>query len=237
VSHRTIDRRRATIRLLVLTLAVPVALQACSGIGGARITAGSPPYTEGSGVKTTVQRSVGPYHGIDASVGVTVVVESGDPGAVSVTADDNLLDMLTTEVRDGTLYIGINGGLRTRNELKVQLANSRLDAIAASTGAAVTADSLSGSAITISAATGATVRGGGTADSVTVASTTGASVDLRELKAASVDAAVSTGATARVYPTQSVTGSSTGGSTLSIRGKPATNSVSTDISSTTKDGQ
>jgi hypothetical protein len=174
---------------------------------------------------------------VDASVGVTVVVEDGDPGAVSVTADDNLVDMVTTEVRDGMLYIGIKGGLRTSNELKVQLANSGIDAIAASTGAAVTADSLSGSAVTISATTGATVRGGGTADSLTVASTTGATVDLRDLKAASVDATVSTGATARVYPTESVTGSSTGGSTLSIRGKPAANSVSTDTSSTTKDGQ
>lgn len=224
-------------RLLALTIALALPLQGCSILGAWRITAGTSPYTDGSGTRTTIQRTVGTYHAIDASNGITVVVEAGDPGVVSVTADDNLLDQITTEVRDGTLFVGIRGGIRTNNELRVQLANSLLDAVLASTGASVNLGSLSGSALVISASTGARVQAGGRVESLKVDSNTGAAADLRSLEAAQVDVAISTGATARVYPTESVSGECTGGGTLLIRGKPATNTVSTDLGSSMKDGQ
>jgi hypothetical protein len=166
-----------------------------------------------------------------------VVVRSGEPGVVSVTADDNLLEQITTEVRDGTLYVGIRGGVRTNGELSVQLANSGLDAIAASTGASVTADTLSGSTLVVSASTGARVEAGGRADSLKVDATTGGTANLRSLEAARVDVAISTGSTAHVYPTDSVRGECTGGGSLLIRGKPATSAVSTDFTSSMKDGQ
>lgn len=224
-------------RLLALALALALPLQGCSIFGAWRITAGTSPYTEGSGMKTTVQRTVGTYHAIDASNGITVVVEPGDLGVVSVTADDNLVDQVTTEVRDGTLFVGIRGGVRTNSELKVQLANSVLDAISASTGATVSAGSVSSGTLAVSASTGATVEVGGRADSLKVDSSTGGSANLRGLEAAQVDVAISTGATAHVYPTESVSGECTGGGALLIRGKPATNTVSTDLGSSMKDGQ
>jgi hypothetical protein len=96
---------------------------------------------------------------------------------------------------------------------------------------------VAGSSVTVSASTGATVRAGGKVESLTVASDTGGNADVGDLEAARVDAAVSTGGTARVYPTEAVTGECSGGGTLLIRGKPASNTVSTDASSTTKDGQ
>jgi hypothetical protein len=223
-----------TVLALLVALALP--LQGCSLLGW-RISAGTAPYTEGSGTVTTVQRTVGTYRAINASLGMTVVVEPGTPGAVSVTADDNLIDQVTTEVRDGTLYVGLSGGVRTNVDLRVVVANSDLEAVSASTGATVEAGSLSGSTVTITASTGATVRAAGKVESLQVASDTGGNADLGDLEAARVDAAISTGGTARVYPTESVTGECTGGGTLLIRGKPASNTVSTDVSSTTKDGQ
>jgi hypothetical protein len=224
-------------RLLALALALALPLQGCSIFGSWRITSGAAPYTEGSGTMTTIQRTVGTYHAVDASNGITVVVVPGDPGVVSVTADDNLLEQITTEVRDGTLYVGIRGGVRTNGELSVRLANSGLDSIAASTGATVTADTLSGSTLILSASTGARVEAGGRADSLKVDASTGGMANLRSLEAARVDVAISTGSTAHVYPTDSVSGECTGGGALLIRGKPRTNTVSTDFTSSMKDGQ
>jgi hypothetical protein len=233
----TAARRRTASAVLLLALILALPLQACAAIGGGRITAGSSPYLHGSGVKTTVQRTVGTYHAISASTGVTVTVEAGDPGSASVTADDNLVDHITTVVRDGTLYVAVDGGVQTDNELSVRVANSGLDAISASTGSTVDAESLSASAMEVEASTGATVRGGGTTDSLTLTADTGATADLRNLEASAAVVAISVGATAHVHPTQSVTGECTGGATLLIDGHPAQNDVTSDGTSTVKEGQ
>lgn len=232
-----ISRAVGAMATVGLALALALPLAGCSALGSGRITAGASPYTVGSGVKTTQQRTIGTYHAVAASAGVTVFVNAGEPGFASVTADDNLVDQIVTEVRAGTLYVGIEGGVRTNNDLRVDVANSGIDSISASTGSTVDAPSLAIPALEVVASTGAAIRGGGRADSMNVTANSGANADLRNIETQSARVAVSTGATAHVYPTESVAGECTGGATLLIRGHPAHNDVSTDISATTKDGQ
>lgn len=229
-------RRAPAGRLLVLAVAA-LALAACAVIGPGRTTSGTAPYTEGSGTKTTVQRPLGAFHAIDASTGVTVVVHAGTPVAASVTADDNLLGQIVTEVRDGTLFVRLEGGVRTAYPLRVELANSGIDAISASTGATVEADAVAAPSLSITASTGATVRATGTADSLHVVSSTGASADLRAVVAGRVDVDVSTGASTHVQPTASVSGTCTGGGSVLVHGKPARNDVTKDEGSTVKDAE
>jgi hypothetical protein len=229
--------RVTDVCLLGTALLAVLVLAGCSALGMGRVTAGTSPYTDGSGVKTTVQRTVGGFHAISASGGVTVVVHAGTPGVVSVTADDNLIGQIVTEVRDGTLHVGIEGGVRTAYPPRVNVANSGLDAVSASTGATVEAESLAGVGLSIETSTGGLVRGAGTADSVRVTASTGGNADLRELVAGQVEVQATAGGTAHVYPTESVTGTCTGGSTLLVRGAPARNDVSADETSTMKVGQ
>lgn len=230
-------RALATVcRGLVVAVAA-LAVTACSAIGIGRITSGTAPYTDGSGTKTTVQRPLAAFHAIDASTGVTVVVHAGTPVAASVTADDNLLGQIVTEVRDGTLFVRLEGGVRTANPLRVELANSGVDAISASTGATVEADALAGSSVSVGASTGATVRATGTADSLHVTSSTGATADLRSVVAGQVDVDVSTGASTHVQPTATVTGKCTGGGSVFVHGKPARNDVAKDEGSTVKSAE
>lgn len=233
----SIRRALAAATPFALGLALAPGLQGCSAIGPGTITAGAPPYTVGSGVQTTERRAVGSYHAIAVSTGVTVLVHRGEAGSASVTADDNLVDQVTTDVRDGMLYVGIAGGVRTAGNLKVEIANSALDSISASSGSTVDAESLSGATLDVSASTGATVRGAGSAESLTLSASSGATADLRNVEVQSADVTVSTGATAHVHPTASVTGTCTVGATLLIRGHPARDDVSTDATATTKEGQ
>jgi hypothetical protein len=229
--------RVASAGRLVVALAIMLPLSGCSVLGPGRVTVGASPYTDGSGVKTTVQRAIGTYHAIAASSGVTVVVNVGTPGVASVTADDNLIGQIVTKVRDGTLYVGVEGGVRSANPLRVDLASADLDAVTASAGATVEAASLTGSSLAIEALAGGTVRAAGRADSLRVTSSAGGTADVRDLQATNVEVQITAGGTAQVYPTDSVTGACTGGATLLVRGKPAHNSVSVDVSSSVKDGQ
>lgn len=235
MSTSLVHHARASARRAAVAAAVTLAVAGCSAIGLNRTTSGSAPYTDGSGTKTTVQRTVGTFHAITASNGVTVVTHAGTAGVVSVTADDNLLGQIVTEVRDGTLHVELTGGVRTAYPLRVELAASDLDAISASTGSTVEAEALKGSSVSVDASTGATVRATGSADSLRLTSSTGATADLRDLVATQVKVDVSTGATAHVQPTEAVTGTCTGGASVFVHGKPARNEVTKDDGSSVKD--
>jgi hypothetical protein len=66
---------------------------------------------EGSGVEVTEERDVGVFSAVRASSVVdVVVVEATEGGGVSLTCDDNLVEHVVTEVRDGELVVGTTPG-------------------------------------------------------------------------------------------------------------------------------
>ena len=78
--------------------ALVVALTGCGG-------SSSSSRIEGSGVSKTVSRSVSAFSMVEfAGVG-TARIHPGSPQAVTVTGDDNIVPLVTTEVRDGTLVV------------------------------------------------------------------------------------------------------------------------------------
>ncbi len=220
-------------RLVTLALAVLVAGGACSALGGggALHRVGSAPYDKGSGTVANEARTVAPFRAVSAAQGVTVFLTRG-PTAVKVTADDNLLGHVTTEVHDGTLYVAIAGSVETNHELRADVAAPAVDAIRADTGATLDTEDLQGEGLQAAAGTGSTVRAGGRAATLDVTASTGSTVDLRNVEATSASVNVSLGSTAFVNVRDAVSGSCSGGSTLHVAGGATTSAVSADSSST-----
>jgi hypothetical protein len=71
-----------------------VLLTACEGIG----------VVHGDGVEGQDQRSLGRFDGVHNEMNVDVFVSEGEPGA-SIRCDDNLIDLIHTELRGSTLHI------------------------------------------------------------------------------------------------------------------------------------
>lgn len=63
----------------------------------------------GSGRLVTENRSVSNFTAINTSASIDVMVEQGEQFKVEVTADDNLIQFVKTNVEGGTLKISING--------------------------------------------------------------------------------------------------------------------------------
>ena len=59
----------------------------------------------GSGVRKTEQRDLKSFSAIDTTGAYTVDVTCQKPAGVEVEADDNILPLIKTEVRDGTLFV------------------------------------------------------------------------------------------------------------------------------------
>jgi Putative auto-transporter adhesin, head GIN domain len=233
---RTRCARRSVPAILIVTLmtvASGLSLAACAVGDGGSTKIGSAPYERGSGTVATETRSLDAFHAVSASRGVAVSVSSGPSNAATVTADDNLLAHIATDVTGGELVITVNGSIDTRHPLEVEVSvASPVDAIAADAGASVDCEDLQPASLVVRATSGASVRAGGRATSLELTADTGSTVDLRNVEVAEAQVTVTTGSTAHVHATDAVRGMCMLGSTLRLHGTPATLAVDADTSST-----
>jgi putative autotransporter adhesin-like protein len=128
------DRQR---RVYVAVLA---ALAAAAGTGvvlSARHDGGSSSKSvEGSGVPATQTRHVGAFTAVDLAGSTSVTVRVGGARAVVVRADDNLIRLVKTEVRNGELVIANRGSFTTKTPMTVSVTVPTLDrAMLAGSGA------------------------------------------------------------------------------------------------------
>lgn len=139
---------------LLLALAVAgcdIEINGCSGSqicisrGGDRIV--------GSGSMRTEARAVGSFTGVQLVAAGRVVIERGEVDAVAVTSDDNVLPKITTEVRNGTLFLGTAAGTSiVANELVYRITVRDLNAISASGAGTIQADGITGTALAVTIA-------------------------------------------------------------------------------------
>lgn len=110
------SRRRLWMALslglvFVIALAVTVTL----------LTSGedNPAETKGSGVAASQTRTLPVFTGVDLAGTNEMTVQIGEPQQVLIRADDNLLDKVVTEVRDGVLVVSDRGSFTTRSPMSV----------------------------------------------------------------------------------------------------------------------
>lgn len=101
-------------------------------------TANHPVYTNGtiSGNKIvkTQDRKVTSFHAIKVSGGIDVELSQGNELKLKIEADENLIALIRTEVKDGVLNIFHTENIRDSKILKVHLTFQKLDEIKASGG-------------------------------------------------------------------------------------------------------
>jgi len=87
----------------VVRLSVAAAMIAVSGCGLGAITGGG---VTGSGTLKTEVRQVSNFTSVDFSQVGTLVIDQTGAEALTITADDNLLPILTSDVSNGVLHLG-----------------------------------------------------------------------------------------------------------------------------------
>lgn len=103
-------------RSKLLALAFVPALAACSGVAG-------------SGVSKTETRSVGSYDSVEVHGALDVEITVGPTASLAITADDNILGNIETEVVGDELMISPEGSLRPRTPIKVVITTPTLEGI------------------------------------------------------------------------------------------------------------
>ncbi|MDM1546376.1 DUF2807 domain-containing protein [Empedobacter falsenii] len=83
---------------------------------------------EASSNTVTETRKVASFEGIDVSSAISVTVEDGNyNGQISVEAPDNIMNRITTEVKNGVLVMKINGTVNLKNSsIKIKFPHQKL---------------------------------------------------------------------------------------------------------------
>src|SRR5262245_13018814 len=145
----------------------------------------------GSGNIITENRPVDKFRAIELSGAGQLVLERTGTESLSVTADDNLISMFTSEVKNGTLYLSVERGKRPSGSPTYRVTVSELRKLDISGAGSIEATKLDGDALSISISGAGSGHIAGRADELTNSISGAGSFDAAELKAKRAKVSVS----------------------------------------------
>ncbi len=248
---RSISWGRLTLVLSMLMFA------GCDSNVTIRINTGE--QVDGSGTPTSVERSLGRFDQIRVSNAISASLSVGDASAVVVSGDDNIVPLVLTDVKDGTLTVRFkdNTSVTTKTPLKVEItteaAPSAIDVSGASRFNAaelendLTSIVLSGASrlqiddlkgdelrLELSGASHASILG--TASRLSVEASGASTAELSQLAAETATVEASGASTVKVQADQSIRGEASGASTVVYSGQGPDVDVETSGASSLKSG-
>jgi Putative auto-transporter adhesin, head GIN domain len=176
--------------------------------------------TGGSGVSVTDHRELAPFTSVELAGANTVVIHVGAPQSVAVTGDDNLVDRVTTVVRDGQLVIDNTGSFTTKATMQVALSVPSLDVVELGGAGTVTVDGVENAEFRAELGGDGTLVASGTVQLVTAVLAGHGTLDLHDLAATDGTAQLQGTGTIRIHTTSTLDATLTGTGTILYRGDP-----------------
>jgi hypothetical protein len=203
----------------------------------------------GSGTVKQESREVPEFTSVEVGSAISATVRVGPRAPIVLEGDDNLLPLITTEVRDGRLVVGVQSGqnLRPSRPITVTITTpelsgvaatgaAKLDALAApakrftidASGAAnVTVREVDSETVTIDVSGATRVTLAGKANSATFDVSGASNLKAAGLTAESVEVDVSGASHVELGATAAVKGELSGASNLRVVGSPSVRQVAT----------
>jgi putative autotransporter adhesin-like protein len=203
-------------RHLVATLVGILLLTSCTTI-------------RGSGTMKTEPRAVGGFTAVDLSGSGHLTIEQTGTESLTIEAEDNILPLLTSDVSNGTLRLGVkdNTSVLPTKTINYRLTVRDLKNLIVSGSGEVTAASITASKFTVTLSGSGSITLGGTADSQAVTISGSGRYDATKLVSKSAVIDISGNGTAVVMPGDTLDATIGGSGSVEYIGNP---SVSQNIS-------
>ncbi len=197
---------------------------------------------KGNGNVISEDRSISSdFEIINVQQGINLYLTQGKSTGISVEADENILDLLITEVKNNELNIYFEKNVNRAKARNVYLTTENISKINTSSGASVKSEntiqaeslelkSSSGSAIKIhanaheiksEASSGSTITIFGKSNTLNANASSGSSINANELKTVDAITKVSSGANMDVNVTGRLTAKASSGGAIDYEGNPA----------------
>jgi hypothetical protein len=198
-----------------VAIAATIVLAGLAGCGSSRLTGDGPVQSE--------TRKADAFTRIAVSGGIGVTVRTGPSYALEVSAQENILPVIATDVEGDTLRIRSTESYSTSEGVEVAVATPALVGISMSGGSQGRMEGLDAERLDIELSGGASLTATGTATSVALNMTGGSRASLENLTATTITLDLSGGTTATVQASDRVSGSASGGSRVAVLGDPQLN--------------
>jgi hypothetical protein len=181
-------------------------------------------HVQGSGIPASERRDLPPsFASVELAGANTVAIRVGqDRQAVVVRGDANLLDHVTTEVRDGELTIASHGRFTTATPMRVDLTIPWLESVTLSGNGTIRVDGVNAEHLFVQLPGSGVLEANGSTERLDVSLTGSGVVRLGDLVAQDVTARVAGTGELDVHATHSLHASLSGAGAIFYRGDPAT---------------
>jgi len=183
---------------------------------------------EGSGDLITEERNVREFDEIKSSGSYDIFVTVGEPRSVTITFDDNLLDIIETDVRGGTLKIEAEENYSSDYVCKVEITIPELKGISLSGSGNIEVINLQEDFFECSISGSGDVELEGAATETEYKISGSGEINARDLIAEEVYVKISGSGNVRVFAEESFDGYVSGSGNIYYYGQP--NSLSTNVS-------
>ncbi len=242
---------KTTNKILLVTLIAILAVMTVL-IVIVRLNISFRPVTEGSMNVVTENREISFFNAIEASGPVKVELIQGEEIGLRLEADDNLMELIITEVNDQVLTIRMKERVVKYKALDVKVAFVALEALSVSAGASVySLNTLVGIALkhvissgaiselnldfeelTIEASSGARAKLAGKVRELFINSSSGAEVKASELQAENANIKTSSGSVNHVFVNNEMSVDASSGAVVNYGGRPTIKSMKTSSGGT-----
>lgn len=200
---------------------IPVAVFICAFfISGCNMTAMFDNSVRGSGVEKKEERTVGAFTAIDVSGAYEVHVTCGKTPGVVVSGDDNIVPMVKTEVKNGTLHIYHDGSINQSKQLSVTVTTQDLRSISSSGASNLVVSDINNEAFAVEVSGAGSVEARGKTGALSIDLSGAADVVTRELQARKVEIEVSGASNAEVFASEELSADVSGVGNITYHGNP-----------------
>jgi hypothetical protein len=176
--------------------------------------------TKGSGNVVTERREVRDFKGVNVSGVFQVEVKAQEDFSVEIEADDNLLPLIKSEVRNGVLHLETEGRLSCDNGLKVRISAPEIDEIDASGASKVNVNGIRNSEMRTDTSGASRISLSGETAQLLVEVSGASSVDAENLKAETADISASGASRVSTFTLNELRARASGASKVTYSGSP-----------------
>jgi hypothetical protein len=176
----------------------------------------------GSGNIATEKRDLDGFRSVEVSGAFKVEIVAGKDFSVEVQADDNIIPLVDTHVSGETLYIELDKGVSTKNDMIVRLTAPNIDQVESSGASKVNLSDIRNDSLNIQASGASKIVVSGETSKLEIEISGASGVDAEQLRASNVRVDASGASKATVNATGELQAAASGASKILYTGEPAT---------------
>ncbi len=175
---------------------------------------------KGSGISQTDPRELDSFDQIAISEFGTVNISFGETQIVTVTTDDNLIDLIETRVEDGELRIRHLKAINPKTALVIDITVPKLTAVEVAGSVSLNIVGIDSESLDIELAGACGVNASGTVKNLTIEMAGACRARLKSLEAENAEVEIAGTGSAVVFASQSIEAEASGFASITCHGNP-----------------